>query len=211
VYTELIEHSARVLRHAPARSLTADELHRRVVREAGLSVGLAAFLDCLRASPDRFALLAPSCEPLLAAVWDETARHAYAAAFAQTGMSTWPLVTLAETPAEPVVVGPLSDVHDDLAEFLRVVGDDDHLRAAVSEAAAGLAALGRLPDAASPGAACPPRCQEPAARSSTLHHSSSASSASTMKPATSAAARTSGASSPRMPDRMAQPPVASAP
>jgi hypothetical protein len=202
VDAEIIEHAAHLLTRAPARCMRADVLQRRVQADLRREVPYPRFVDAVRRSAGRFAVL--PC-PLAVAEqpgWGVEEASVYAAAFSAAGASGAPTVALASPlpPADcPSTRDPgdalrddlLTDLHTTLADLLQAAGEDPLLRDAVCDALSGLDAV-RIPAG-----------QE--ARSSTLHHCSSESSASTTKPVAAAAARSSAASSARMPARIAQP------
>jgi hypothetical protein len=100
VQSELTDHAARVLERMPSRTLDARALYDRVSRDTGIRCGLGPFLDALRSSTHRFALL-PAPPPLVdVAGWTESERRRYASALPAAGQ-TQPLVTL----CEPAPVG----------------------------------------------------------------------------------------------------------
>jgi hypothetical protein len=212
--SEVVEHAARILCSLPGRTLDARLLYERVSRDTGVACGLQLFLDALSANQERFAMLHPAMPPGDSTAWTAAERLAYAPALAAAGMGSAPLVTLFEDPAgtgdDDALIGvvpyrrdrdaALADVHRSVAELLRAHGRDPDLREAASAA---MAALDPSVALRKREAGRAPRNQR---RSSTLHHCSSASSASTAKPAARAESRMSGASSSRIPERMAQPP-----
>jgi hypothetical protein len=204
VDAEIIEHAAHLLTRAPARCMRADVLQRRVQADLRREVPYPRFVDAVRRSPGRFAVL--PC-PLAVAEqpgWGAEEASVYTAALSAAGASGAPTVALASPlpPADcPSARDPgdalrgdlLTDLHATLADLLQAAGEDPLLRDAVGDALSGLDAV-RIP------------ARQEARRSSTLHHCSSESSASTTKPVAAAAARSSAASSARMPARIAQPP-----
>jgi hypothetical protein len=215
----VLDHAACLLEREPTRCLTARALHDRATRDTGSVLPFDRFLAILAQQPDRFTVIAPP--PAFAGL------SAYDTEFIRTGFGTDgcdqalaasgtidPLIALNEhddgiplrvdlelridpalpdgssgSPADDV----LATVHEALARVLRHSGDAGLLDAA----GAGLQELHAM--------------RQELRRSRTLHHCSSASSASVPKPPAAAAARMRGASSSRMPDRIAQPPGRSAP
>ena len=192
----------RILERDPTRSMDAATLYRRARRELGLDGTLDEFIAGLERAPARFRVLRHAALPV--ADWRECDREYYAEALAETGMGGQ-IVTLAEpcrwVPADIHGDDVFRTTHDSLTRLLASATTDHTLVGAIDGALAELRAL-RLAAAVED--------YGPARRSSTLHHCSSTSSASTVKPAASAASRMSGASSTRMPDRIAQPPSARA-
>ena len=200
---EIIEHAALLLARAPARCMRADVLHRRVRADLRRDVPYPRFVEALRGSEDRFAVLPCPLGVAEQPGWGAEETSVYAAALSAAGASGAPTVTLASPPppADRSATGPdsagevdiLAQLHASLAGILLAAGEDPMLRDAVANALSGLEAV-RIP----PG--------QDTRRSSTPHHCSSESSASTAKAAPTAAARISAASSPRMPARINQPP-----
>lgn len=201
--TTLRDDLARLIGQEPARSLDAVSLHRRACRELGLDLTMSQLLQALEAEPDRFRVLPPTALPDHG--WCETDRLRYREALQEAGIGC-PVVTVSERRPDDTAYCVPDDVfgctHDALTELLRAAPGDESLGGAVTAALAELRSL-RQALSAEDG-------YGPTRRSSTLHHCSSTSSASTVKPAASAASRMSGASSTRMPERMAHPPAARA-
>jgi hypothetical protein len=197
---ELIEHAARLLRHAPAGGMTIDTLWERARAETGQEAGIRSFLEAIRSRSDVFTVLEPPAQPPDMACWEPAEREAYGSLVLEAGADR-PVVTLADASVEQQDEPAwFTGTQATLADLLRTAGHDESLRQSVRAAVAELeAAYG----AGRQGV------QEPIRRSSTLHHCSSASSASITKPAASAAARTCSDSSSRMPESMAHPPPAS--
>ncbi|CAN5792702.1 hypothetical protein BH23GEM9_BH23GEM9_27510 [soil metagenome] len=161
---ELIEHTVRLLKHAPTRSMPADALYERIRTEAGLDVGMSGLLDTVRGCPDRFAVLLAPFAVADQAGWHDGERSEYERALAAAGMSA-PTVTLAErlcetdpalSRASPADCGlgdrPAGDdgaidvfgaVHGALAELLHMALDDD-MRAAVTGALTEMEAARRV-------------------------------------------------------------------
>jgi hypothetical protein len=199
-----MEHAAHLLARAPTRCMRADALHRRVQADLRREVPYRRFVDALRRSEDRFAMLPCPLGVAEQPGWVAEETSVYAAALSAAGASGAPTVALASPPppadcrsahkpggAQPESL--LAELHATLADLLQAAGEDPLLRAAVGSALSGLEAV-RIP------------AGQEARRSSTLHHCSSESSASTAKPVATAAARSSAASSARMPARITQPP-----
>lgn len=147
---QLIDHAARVLEHAPGRSMAADALYARISAEAGLDVGVKRLLECVRGDVDRFVVLPPSARVPDDPAWSTQDRSAYVEALVAAGLSAAPVVVLAERPAAgpdaappagagaagvaTVVAAPaaasaelLAELHAAMTELLRVSGDDAEL------------------------------------------------------------------------------------
>jgi hypothetical protein len=168
LHLELIEHAGRVLERTTGRSLAADALYEKVSREAGLNVGMAYLLTCVRAAADRFIILPAAASLDDESGWVANERSLYATALAEAGMSSSPTIMLAERPIEDhseesrrptaqradwdgVVTtadldhaGLLSDLHGALSDLLRGAGEDPELQQMVSSSLAGIEACQRL-------------------------------------------------------------------
>jgi hypothetical protein len=164
---ELIEHASRVLERTTGRTLAADALYERVSREAGLNVGLACLLTCVRGAADRFIIL-PAAAPLDDdSGWIANERSLYATAMAEAGLSSAPTIMLAERPIDhslaeqrrPTVqpagwddgatidtthAGLLSDLHGALSDLLRSADEDQELQRMVSSSLASLEAYRQM-------------------------------------------------------------------
>jgi hypothetical protein len=149
----LLDHAARVLDHQPTRSMEAEPLYRRAVRESGVDLSFPRFMAAVRERTDRFAVIPP--DPILgcAEAWDARQRSLYQAALEAAGR-TQPLIVLTERPVDPVdllepraapgtAADVFGDVHDALTHLLRSVDPDDSLHAAVSAAMDDLHAVQR--------------------------------------------------------------------
>jgi hypothetical protein len=164
---ELIEHASRVLERTTGRSLAADALYEKVSREAGLNVGMAYLLTCVRAAADRFIILPAAASLDDEAGWVADERALYATALAEAGMSSSPTIMLAERPVEDHLVEPrrptaqradwdgcatadcdharlLSDLHGALSDLLRGAGEDPELQRMISSSLAGIEAYRQL-------------------------------------------------------------------
>jgi hypothetical protein len=164
---ELIEHVGRLLERTTGRSLAADALYEKVSREAGLNVGMAYLLACVRAAADRFIVLPAAASLDDESGWVASERILYANALAEAGMSSSPTIMLAERPVEdhlqtprgPTVqradwdgvatadmhhAGLLSDLHGALSDLLRGAGEDQELQRMVSTSLAGIGAYRQL-------------------------------------------------------------------
>jgi hypothetical protein len=164
---EIIEHAGRVLERTTGRSLAADALYEKVSREAGLNVGVAYLLTCVRAAADRFIILPAAASLDDESGWVANERALYATALAEAGMSSSPTVMLAERPIEDPPEEPrrpmvqwadrdggatadmdhadlLSDLHDALSDLLRGAGEDQELQRLVSSSLAGIEAYRQL-------------------------------------------------------------------
>lgn len=97
---ELLEHAARVLDHQPTRSMQAEPLYRRTIRETGTVVPFPRFMNAVRERTDRFAVIPP--DPVIGSIeaWDPRQRSLYEAAMEAAGM-TQPLIVLAERLGDP--------------------------------------------------------------------------------------------------------------
>jgi hypothetical protein len=158
---ELIEHASRVLERTTGRSLAADALYERVSREAGLNVGMAHLLTCVRGAADRFIILPAAASLDDDSGWVANERSLYAMALAEAGLSSSPTIMLAERPADdgleeprrPTVqradwdggatvdaahAGLLSDLHGALSDLLKSAGEDQELQRMVSSSLASL-------------------------------------------------------------------------
>jgi hypothetical protein len=163
---EIIEHAGRVLERTTGRSLAADALYEKVSREAGLNVGMAYLLTCVRAAADRFIILPAAASLDDDSGWVANERALYATALAEAGMSSSPTIMLAERPVENrseeprrhtaqradgdgatadfAHVGLLSDLHGALSDLLRGAGEDQELQRMVSTSLAGIEAYRQL-------------------------------------------------------------------
>jgi hypothetical protein len=164
---ELIEHASRVLERTTGRSLAADALYEKVSREAGLNVGMAYLLTCVRAAADRFIILPAAASLDDESGWVANERALYATALAEAGMSSSPTIMLAERPVEDHLEEPrrptaqradldcgatadsdharlLGDLHGALSDLLRGAGEDPELQRMVSGSLAGIEACRQL-------------------------------------------------------------------
>ncbi|HEX2166007.1 MAG TPA: hypothetical protein VHG09_02105 [Longimicrobiales bacterium] len=155
----VLEHAARVLDHQPTRSMHAEPLHRRAVRETGVSMPYPRFMDALAALPDHFAVIPPDPVVGETAGWDPRQRSLYEAAMEAAGM-TQPLIVLAErrvdpgndrllppsgvSPAPATAADVFGDVHDALTHLLHAADPDEPLYAAVTGALEELHAARRV-------------------------------------------------------------------
>lgn len=150
----LLEHAARVLDHQPTRSMAAEPLYRRTVRESGSDMPFPRFMDAVRQRTDHFAVIPP--DPVIGATdaWDPRQRSLYEAALEAAGM-TQPLIVLAERLTDPVVehadrklstatFDVLRDAHDSLTHLLHASDPDDTLYPAVTAAMEELHAARRM-------------------------------------------------------------------
>ena len=96
----LLEHAVRVLDHQPTRSMEAQPLYRRAVRETGVDMPFARFLEAVERLPDHFAVIPPDPVVGAAGAWDPRQRTLYEAALEAAGM-TQPLIVLAERRTGP--------------------------------------------------------------------------------------------------------------
>ncbi|MGH7449562.1 MAG: hypothetical protein ACRELT_18445 [Longimicrobiales bacterium] len=151
----LLEHAARVLDHQPTRSMEAEPLHRRTVRETGVPMPFPRFMDAVRRQTDRFAVIPPDPVVGAADAWDPRQRSLYEAAMETAGM-TQPLIVLAErrvdaieyateTAARPGTAADVfRDAQDTLTHLLHAVEPDDPLYAAITAAMEELHAVTRV-------------------------------------------------------------------
>lgn len=141
----LLEHAARVLDHQPTRSMEAEPLHRRAVRESGIDLPFPRFMEAVRERSDQFAVIVPDPVMRAAADWNPRHRSLYQAALDAAGL-TQPLIVLTERlhdPTEPDGEPPVgaataadvfTDMHEALTHLLRSSDPDDPLHAAVTGA-----------------------------------------------------------------------------
>jgi hypothetical protein len=175
--SELLDHTERVLRHTPARSMPARLLLGTVASQAGVRVSLHRFVADIRARPDLFTV-ADHLPLDDVAAWYPDERAAYAAALRGGTGSAGPIIGLARfEPGISRQVGALdrayaydaraasanltaeADVaaalHESLADLLRASGGDESLRRAVGGAVAELQAVWPAPDRPAPDRPAP--------------------------------------------------------
>lgn len=150
----LLEQAARVLDHQPTRSMEAEPLYRKALRECGVDMPFPRFLEAVRSCTDRFAMIEPDPVAAVARSWDARHRSLYRAALEAAGL-TRPVIVLAERIAEPLEPGlghvansgtaldVLGDVHEALIHLLRAAGAEEPLCDAVTDAVHELEALRR--------------------------------------------------------------------
>lgn len=157
----LLEHAARVLDHESTRSMHAEPLHRRAVRESGVDLPFTRFMDAVRERTDRFAVIVP--DPVLGATrtWDPRQRALYEAALEAAGL-VQPLIVLTGRQRDPTAVAPpepatpaaiLGDVHEALTNLLHNAEPGDPLHGAVTTAVDELHAIQRALHGITGGAA----------------------------------------------------------
>lgn len=149
----LLDQAARVLDHQPTRSMEAEPLYRKAVRESGHEVPYARFIEALRRQPDRFAVIEPDPVCGLSRSWDARHRSLYRAALEAAGLAR-PIVLLAERLRDPLDAGEaecddagpaavLGDIHESLTHLLHTA-DDESLYDAVASAVEELQVLKRV-------------------------------------------------------------------
>lgn len=148
----LLEHTARILDHQPTRSMEAEPLYRRAVREAGIDVSFPEFMRAVRERTDCFAVIAPDPMPGATDLWDARHRCLYEAALEAAGLMQ-PVVVLTLRPhakrdpdvaaAQDPLAGVLGEAHEALTHLLRGADPDDPLHSAVMAALDELHAIRR--------------------------------------------------------------------
>lgn len=162
----LIEQAVRVLDHQPTRSMEAQPLYRRAVRETGVAMSYARFLEAVERHSDHFTVIPPDPVVGAAGAWDPRQRTLYEAALEAAGM-TQPLIVLAErcveredgltrgaamAGGEDVRPAPetgtaddvLRDAHQALRHLLHTSDPEDQLHCAVRGAMEELHAVTRV-------------------------------------------------------------------
>lgn len=150
----LLEQAARVLEHQPTRTMDAEQVYRRAVRETGIEMSFTGFLAALRQDRERFAVVEPDPVAALAAEWEPRHRTLYRAALDAAGV-TRPVVVLAERLEEPPEPGRepqaaataadvLGDVQASLTHLLRTTDTEDTLYDALVAAVEEMHAVRRL-------------------------------------------------------------------
>lgn len=148
----VLEHAARVLDHQPTRSMAAESLYRRTIRESGCYMPFPRFMDAVRERSDHFAVIPP--DPVIGAAdaWDPRQRSLYEAALEAAGMMQ-PLIVLAERLTDvtdahelrsPATFDVFRDAHDSLTHLLHASDPDDTLYSAVTAAMEELHAARRM-------------------------------------------------------------------
>jgi hypothetical protein len=105
VDAEIMEHAAHLLARAPTRCMRADALHRRVQADLRREVPYRRFVDALRRSEDRFAMLPCPLGVAEQPGWVAEETSVYAAALSAAGASGAPTVALA-SPRHPPTAAP---------------------------------------------------------------------------------------------------------
>lgn len=148
----VLEHAARVLDHQPTRSMPAESLYRRTIRESGCDMPFPRFMDAVRERSDHFAVIPP--DPVIGAAdaWDARQRSLYEAALEAAGMMQ-PLIVLAERLTDvdgahemqsSATFDVFRDAHDSLTHLLHASDPDDALYSAVTAAMEELHAARRM-------------------------------------------------------------------
>jgi hypothetical protein len=125
----LVEEAARLLESEATRTLGADALYGRVRRGTRTDHTLAAFVEALRAQPDRFTVVTSAYAMLPDDGWDERDRVRYRRALEDAGLAA-SIIALAEEPNEPFAAAPtgnaaiLRDVHEAVSALARATGAD---------------------------------------------------------------------------------------
>lgn len=147
----LLDHVARVLDHQPTRSMEAEPLYRRAVRETGVALPFPRFMAAVREHADQFAVLSPDPVIGAASAWDARQRCLYEAALEAAGM-TQPLIVLTrvndpfagdDARSSGSSTDVFADVHDALTHLLRSADPEDTLYPAVAAAMEELHAVRR--------------------------------------------------------------------
>lgn len=148
----LLEHAARVLDHQPTRSMEAEPLYRRAIRESGETLPFPRFMAAVRERTDQFAVLAPDPVVRVAGAWDPRQRCLYEAALDAAGL-TQPLIVLTRRSSDAAIddepesdaasCDVLAEVHESLTHLLRAADPDDTLYPAVVAAIEELHAMRR--------------------------------------------------------------------
>jgi hypothetical protein len=156
----LLEQAARVLDHQPARSMHAEPLYRKAVRECGVEIPFSAFMEALTRHAGTFTVIRPDPVAGLTEGWDARHRSQYRAALEAAGLAE-PLVVLTTPGRDPGDAGGaaadgaaataaagaeavLGDVHDALTHLLHAADAGDPLYQAVAGAVEELQVLRRV-------------------------------------------------------------------